>query len=104
MIAPAHHYFVISKAAQKQHDQRGGTTNLAEWYRAAEIPAASLLVGLHLSDALSNAISLGLSEGCGDRQEQLADPIARDVAAQVEQVELDALPFCWPRRPLSGVE
>jgi hypothetical protein len=66
---------------------------VAERYRAAEIPAASLLVGLHLSDALSNAISLGLSEGCGDRQEQLADPVARDVAAQVEQVQLDAPAF-----------
>ena len=63
---------------------------VAERYRPAEISAASLLVGLHLSDALSNAVSLGLSEGCGDRQEQLADPIALDVAAQVEQVELDA--------------
>jgi hypothetical protein len=76
-------------------DRRHRTEGLrvAERYRAAEIPAASLLVGLHSSDALSNAISLGLSEGCGDRQEQLADPIARDVAAQVEQVELDAPTF-----------
>ena len=63
---------------------------VAERYRAAEIPAASLMVGLHLSDALSDAVALGLSEGCGDRQEQLTKPIACYVAAQVEQVELDA--------------
>jgi hypothetical protein len=56
----------------------------------ARIPAASLLVGLHLSDALSDAVALGLSEGCGDRQEQLTTPIACDVAAQVEQVQFDA--------------
>jgi hypothetical protein len=32
---------------------------------AAEVSATGLLVGLHLSNPLADAISLGLSEGCG---------------------------------------
>jgi transcriptional regulator with XRE-family HTH domain len=56
----------------------------------AEIATARLLVGLHLPDPLPNAITLGLSKGCGDGQEQLGQAIAGDVAAQVEQMELDA--------------
>ena len=56
----------------------------------AEVSAARLLVGLHLPDALADAIALGLGEGGGDRQEQLGQAVAGNVAAQVEQVELDA--------------
>ena len=57
---------------------------------AAEISAARLLVGLHLSNALADAVALGLGEGGGDRQEQLGQAIACNVAAQVEQMERDA--------------
>jgi hypothetical protein len=43
---------------------------------AAEIPAPRFLVGLHLSDPLPDAISLGLRKGGGDRQEQLRQAVA----------------------------
>jgi hypothetical protein len=42
------------------------------------------LIGLHLPNALADAVPL--CEGRSDRQEQFADPIAGDVAAQVEEV------------------
>jgi len=48
---------------------------------SAEKAPSGLLVGLHLGDALPDAITLGLSECRGNRQEQLADPVAGDVAA-----------------------
>ena len=56
----------------------------------AEVAAASFLVRLHLTDALADSIALRLGEGGGDRQEQLGQAIASDVAAEIEQVELDA--------------
>jgi hypothetical protein len=57
---------------------------------SAEVSAARLLVGFRLPDALADAVALRLGKSRGDGQEQLADPVARDVSAQVEQVELDA--------------
>jgi hypothetical protein len=38
----------------------------------AEIPPPGLLVRLHLPNSLADAVALGLGEGGGDRQEQLA--------------------------------
>jgi hypothetical protein len=42
------------------------------------------LIRLNLSDALSDSIALGLSESSSDRQEQFGEPIARNVAAEIE--------------------
>src|ERR1700733_10748592 len=61
-----------------------------ERYLPAEIAAARLLVGLHLPDPLSNAITFGFGEGGSDRQEQFRQAIAGDVAAEIKQVKLDA--------------
>ena len=44
----------------------------------------------HLTNVLANAVALSLGEGGGDRQEQLAESVAGDVATEIEQVELDA--------------
>ena len=54
---------------------------------SAEIAAARFLVGLHLPDALSDAVTLGLGECGGDRQEQLGQAVAGNVAAKVEQMQ-----------------
>jgi hypothetical protein len=35
------------------------------------------------------AVTLGLGKGRSDGQEQLADPVARDVATKIEQVQPD---------------
>src|SRR5208282_1530246 len=43
---------------------------------AAEVTCAGLLIGLHLPDALADAVALGLSVGGGGRQEQLGYPVA----------------------------
>ena len=56
----------------------------------AEISAARLLIRLHLANAFADAVALSLSEGGGDRQEQLGQAIAGDVPAEVEQMEFDA--------------
>ena len=45
---------------------------------------------LDLANALADSVALGFGEGGSDRQEQLGHTIARDVAAEIEQVELDA--------------
>ena len=45
------------------------TRSKAEGHIPAEIQPAGLLVGFHLSDALANAMTLGLGECCRDRQE-----------------------------------
>ena len=58
---------------------------------AAEVSAAGLLVGLGLSDALTDAVALCLGEGGGDRQEELRQAVAGNVAAQIERVELHPL-------------
>jgi hypothetical protein len=42
---------------------------------AAEIPTARLLVSFNLADTLADAVALGLSEGGGDREEQLRQTI-----------------------------
>jgi hypothetical protein len=55
-----------------------------------KIPAPRLLISLHLSDTFANAVAFGLGEGGGDREEQLRQPVAGNVAAQVEQMEGDA--------------
>jgi hypothetical protein len=41
---------------------------VAEGDRSAEIAAAGLLVGLHLSNALADAVTLRLGKGRCDRQ------------------------------------
>jgi hypothetical protein len=43
-----------------------------------------------LSNSLPDVVALSLGKSRRDGQEQLADPVARDVAAEVEQVQLDA--------------
>ena len=43
----------------------------AKGANATKIAAARLLIGLHLPDALADAVALGLRERRGDRQEQL---------------------------------
>ena len=63
---------------------------VAERRGPAEVAPASLLVGLHLPDPLADAVALGLGEGGGDRQEQLRQAVARNVAAKVEEVKGDA--------------
>ena len=57
---------------------------------AAQISAAGLLVGFHLPDAFADPIALGLGEGGGDRQEQLGQAVACNVAAEIEQMQSDA--------------
>ena len=41
-----------------------------------KIPAPGLLVGLHLPNALPDAVALGLGKSGGDRQEQLGQAVA----------------------------
>jgi hypothetical protein len=60
---------------------------------SAEKAPPGFLVGFGLSNSLPDAVALSLGKSRGDGQEQLADPVARDVAAEVEQVQLDALPL-----------
>ena len=62
---------------------------VAEGNRPAEIPPSGLLIRLDLADPLANAIALRLGESRRDGQEQLAQPIARDVAAKVQQMQPD---------------
>ena len=44
---------------------------------APKIPSTGFLIGLHLSNALTDTVALGLSEGGRYRQEQLAESVAR---------------------------
>ena len=76
-------------------DERAAITQpVAELDRASEKAPPGLLIRLHLRNALADAVALGLGEGSGDRQEQLRQAIARDVSAQIEQVQLDAEGVC----------
>ena len=63
---------------------------ISERHCATQVAPASLLIGLHLPDAFSDAIALSLRKGSGDRQEQLGYAVAGDVAAEIDQMELDA--------------
>ena len=65
----------------------------AERDNAAKVAPPRPLVGLRLPDALADAVALRFREGGGDRQEQLGQAVARDVAAQVQKVEVDAALF-----------
>jgi hypothetical protein len=49
---------------------------IAERNLAAKIAAARLLVGFHLADAFPDAVTLGLGEGGGDREEQFRETVA----------------------------
>ncbi len=55
-----------------------------------QIPAPRLLIGFDLADPLPDAIALGLGEGGRYRQEQLAKPVAGNVAPKIEQMQSDA--------------
>ena len=48
---------------------------------AAEEAPLRLLLSLHLAYALADAVTLCLSEGSGNGQEELAQPVRCDVAA-----------------------
>jgi hypothetical protein len=60
------------------------TPMIAKRNNAAEVTATRLLVSLDLSDPFADAVALGLSEGGRDGQEQLREPIARNIAAKVQ--------------------
>jgi hypothetical protein len=63
---------------------------VTERHDASQISAPGFLVGLHLSNALPDAVALCFGKSSSDRQEKLADAVAGDVAAEIEQVQLDA--------------
>ncbi len=67
-----------------------------------EIAIALARVALHLGNSLADAVALGLGLGhCGeDGQHQLADPVPRYVAAEVNHVQIDvaALELAQPGR------
>ena len=54
------------------------------------LPVAFAVAVVNAEFSLPDAISLSLSECRGDRQEQLGYAVAGDVAAEIEQMELDA--------------
>jgi hypothetical protein len=74
-LAPPH----AGLARRRRHSEPEG--NLP-----AKIPATGLLISVYLPDALA----LRFGEGGGDRQEQLGQAVARDVAAEIEQTQSDS--------------
>jgi hypothetical protein len=55
----------------------------------SEIPVALALIPLHLRNALTDAVALGLGHRGENSEHQLADAVARHVAAQVDHVQAD---------------
>jgi hypothetical protein len=53
----------------------------AEWDDAAEIAQPLSLIGLHVADALANAVPLGFGYGREDRKDELRDTVPGHVAA-----------------------
>src|SRR5690349_14312356 len=56
---------------------------IAEWHLPPEIAPARLLILLHGRDALPDAVPLGFRKGGCNGQEELAQTVAGDVAAEV---------------------
>jgi hypothetical protein len=52
-----------------------------------EIPAPRLLIGLHLANALANAVTFGLGKGCGDGQEMESNAPLLQALDYLERVE-----------------
>jgi len=48
---------------------------------------------LHVSDALADTIALVLRDSTQDREHQLADAVAADIAAEIDHVQADAVLF-----------
>jgi hypothetical protein len=65
----------------------------AERPLATVIDALRCEVTLHVSDTLANAVALALSYRGENCKCQLSDAVARDVTAQVDQVQRDAFSF-----------
>ena len=65
-------------------------TRETERHRAAEVPAALLLVAFHFGDALAGPVPLGLGHGGQDGEHQLGHAVAGGVAAEVDHVQVDA--------------
>ena len=63
---------------------------ITERHDAAEITAPRFLVSLDLSDPFADAVALSFGESRRDGQEQLREPIAGNIAAEIEQVQTDA--------------
>src|SRR5215213_3272076 len=61
---------------------------VAERHLAPEIAPTRLLILLHVRDALPDAVALSLSKGGRDGQEELAQAVPGNVAAEVQQMEL----------------
>ncbi len=57
---------------------------------APQVAPPGPLIGLHLSNALSDAVALRFGEGGSDRQKEFGYAVAGDVAAEIEQMEPDA--------------
>jgi hypothetical protein len=82
----------------------GGRRHLAEAEGdcPAEVSIPRTLVALHLCHALADAVALGFGNGRQDGEHQLADAVARQVAAEIEHVECD-LPFAQIRHDAERV-
>ena len=61
-----------------------------KWDLSTEIPPARFLIGFYLPDPLADAVALGLGERGGDRQKQLGQAVAGNVAAEVEEMQAHA--------------
>jgi hypothetical protein len=72
-------------------NQLAGTTDApAEGDDAAQVAPPRPLVGLHVCDALADAVALGLGHGGEDGEDQLRDAVARHVAAEIDHVQAHA--------------
>jgi hypothetical protein len=56
-------------------------SSVAERNFPSEITPTGLLIRLYLPNSFADAVALGLSEGGRDRQEQLAEAVAGNIAA-----------------------
>jgi hypothetical protein len=59
----------------------------AKLTRAAEVSPTTPLLGLHFSDALTNAVALELGYPTQDREHELGDSVSGAVATKVKQIE-----------------
>jgi len=66
---------------------------IPEGPQAAVEQASRRVVALHVPNALADPIALVLGDGRQDRENQLADAVAGDVAAQVDHVQRDLVLF-----------
>lgn len=71
-------------------------TSLPAWNAEAKFPAAAQVIapgplpGLHVADSLTDALTLEAGHGSADRHEHAGDPVAGDVAAEIDTVQGDA--------------